>query len=191
MTSAQGRTAGYDHHGFAAAAHALFFAIVLSFALLAAAARAAAARSCRCRLSRPAPSWSRPASAGFITCSTAGSALRFPVGVGRAGMAVARQRARRRQIRRPAWAPPPEIRARQPASARVIPGGAPNNPMGVAALTMRGGEYAIHGTNNPRLDRRLRLARLHPHVQQRHPRALSPGGGRHAGHRRSKLRRTS
>jgi len=32
----------------------------------------------------------------------------------------------------------------------VIPGGAPNNPMGVAALTLRNGEYAIHGTNNPK-----------------------------------------
>src|SRR5215203_4126015 len=27
--------------------------------------------------------------------------------------------------------------------------GAPNNPMGVAALTLSGGEYAIHGTNRP------------------------------------------
>ncbi|MFL5118790.1 MAG: L,D-transpeptidase, partial [Microvirga sp.] len=27
--------------------------------------------------------------------------------------------------------------------------GAPNNPMGVAALTLSGGDYAIHGTNRP------------------------------------------
>jgi L,D-transpeptidase-like protein len=25
----------------------------------------------------------------------------------------------------------------------------PNNPMGVAAMTLSGGEYAIHGTNKP------------------------------------------
>ena len=31
----------------------------------------------------------------------------------------------------------------------VIPGGAPNNPMGVAAMTLSGSEYAIHGTNRP------------------------------------------
>jgi lipoprotein-anchoring transpeptidase ErfK/SrfK len=31
----------------------------------------------------------------------------------------------------------------------LIPGGARNNPMGAAALTLRGGEYAIHGTNRP------------------------------------------
>ena len=31
----------------------------------------------------------------------------------------------------------------------VIPGGAASNPMGVAAMTLAGGEYAIHGTNAP------------------------------------------
>ena len=31
----------------------------------------------------------------------------------------------------------------------VIPGGSPRNPMGVAAMTLAGGEYAIHGTNVP------------------------------------------
>ena len=41
------------------------------------------------------------------------------------------------------------IRRENPRLPKVIPGGAPNNPMGVAALTLRGGEYAIHGTNRP------------------------------------------
>jgi len=31
----------------------------------------------------------------------------------------------------------------------VITGGSPRNPMGAAALTLAGGEYAIHGTNQP------------------------------------------
>ena len=31
----------------------------------------------------------------------------------------------------------------------MIAGGSPANPMGVAALTLSGGEYAIHGTNVP------------------------------------------
>ena len=31
----------------------------------------------------------------------------------------------------------------------MIPGGSPRNPMGAAALTLAGGEYAIHGTNAP------------------------------------------
>jgi lipoprotein-anchoring transpeptidase ErfK/SrfK len=31
----------------------------------------------------------------------------------------------------------------------VIAGGSPRNPMGVAAMSLAGGEYAIHGTNQP------------------------------------------
>src|SRR5262249_47273884 len=50
---------------------------------------------------------------------------------------------------RPAWAPPRVIRRDNPHLPSVIPGGAPNNPMGQAALTLRGGQYAIHGTNKP------------------------------------------
>ena len=36
-----------------------------------------------------------------------------------------------------------------PSIPDVIPGGSPSNPMGVAAMTLAGGEYAIHGTNRP------------------------------------------
>ena len=43
-----------------------------------------------------------------------------------------------------------EIRRDKPSLPGVIPGGAPNNPMGVAALTLAHGEYAIHGTNHPK-----------------------------------------
>lgn len=50
---------------------------------------------------------------------------------------------------RPAWSPPDIIRAENPSLPEVIPGGCSHNPMGAAALTMRGGEYAIHGTNSP------------------------------------------
>jgi lipoprotein-anchoring transpeptidase ErfK/SrfK len=78
-----------------------------------------------------------------------GRALSYPVGVGRAG----RQWAGRATIDgkhvRPAWAPPADIARDNPKLARVVPGGSPANPMGVAALTLSGGDYAIHGTNNP------------------------------------------
>lgn len=76
-------------------------------------------------------------------------AMRFPVGVGKAGMTwtgVARVEGK---YVRPAWAAPDDIRHENPALPAVIPGGAANNPMGEAALTLRGGEYAIHGTNRP------------------------------------------
>ena len=41
------------------------------------------------------------------------------------------------------------MRRDKPFLPAVIPGGAPSNPMGVAAMTLAGGEYAIHGTNQP------------------------------------------
>lgn len=52
---------------------------------------------------------------------------------------------------KPAWSPPAIIKQRQPNVPDVIPGGTPNNPMGVGALTLSGGDYAIHGTNRPEL----------------------------------------
>ena len=51
--------------------------------------------------------------------------------------------------RRPAWSPPQAVKRDKPSLPDVIPGGSPRNPMGEAALTLNGGEYAIHGTNVP------------------------------------------
>ena len=50
---------------------------------------------------------------------------------------------------RPNWAPPASIRRERPGLPDVILSGSPANPMGVAAMTLSGGEYAIHGTNAP------------------------------------------
>ena len=44
---------------------------------------------------------------------------------------------------------PAEVKRDKPSIPDVIPGGSPRNPMGVAAMTLSGGEYAIHGTNVP------------------------------------------
>jgi lipoprotein-anchoring transpeptidase ErfK/SrfK len=79
----------------------------------------------------------------------ASHALRFPVGVGRAGMTWSGKARVEGKYLRPAWAPPRAIRRDNTRLPTVIQGGAPNNPMGQAALTLRGGEYAIHGTNRP------------------------------------------
>jgi len=76
-------------------------------------------------------------------------ALRFPVGVGRAGKAWTGEAHVEGKYVKPAWSPPDDIRREHPDLPQVIPGGAANNPMGAAALTLRGGEYAIHGTNQP------------------------------------------
>jgi lipoprotein-anchoring transpeptidase ErfK/SrfK len=78
-----------------------------------------------------------------------GTALRYPVGVGRAGMQWSGLSYIDGKYVNPAWSPPAMIKRENPRLPNVIPGGAPNNPMGVAALTLHGGEYAIHGTNQP------------------------------------------
>jgi lipoprotein-anchoring transpeptidase ErfK/SrfK len=130
---------------------ALFLAIVLLWALIVALARAATPEREIVAFSGFAP--------GTIVVKTGERrlyyiideqrAMRFPVGVGRNGKTwtgVARVEGK---FVRPAWAPPDEIRREHPGLPSVIAGGAANNPMGAAALTLRGGEYAIHGTNRP------------------------------------------
>jgi lipoprotein-anchoring transpeptidase ErfK/SrfK len=78
-----------------------------------------------------------------------GRALSYPVGVGRAGRQWAGTSFIDGKHVRPDWAPPPDIKRERPNLPNVIPGGSPANPMGVAALTLSGGDYAIHGTNQP------------------------------------------
>jgi len=78
-----------------------------------------------------------------------GQAVRYPVGVGRAGMAWHGQAYVAQKLIRPSWGPPPDIKRENPSIPDYIPGGAPNNPMGAAAMGLNRGNYAIHGTNNP------------------------------------------
>ena len=78
-----------------------------------------------------------------------GRALSYPVGVGRAGRQWAGTSFIHGKHVRPDWAPPPDIKRDRPNLPDVIKGGSPSNPMGVAAMTLSGGDYAIHGTNQP------------------------------------------
>ncbi len=71
-----------------------------------------------------------------------GQAIRYPVGVGRAGMAWHGHAYVAQKLVRPAW-------TERPGVTPVIPGGSPRNPMGEAVLGLDRGNYAIHGTNNP------------------------------------------
>jgi lipoprotein-anchoring transpeptidase ErfK/SrfK len=76
-----------------------------------------------------------------------GTAIRYQVGVGKAGKQWAGVSQIDGKYTYPAWSPPADmLRGRAPY---VIPGGAPQNPMGVAALTLANTEFAIHGTNAP------------------------------------------
>lgn len=79
-----------------------------------------------------------------------GRAIRYPVAVGRRGKQWQGQARIERKYVKPAWSPPDEIKRDNPKLPAVIPGGAPENPMGVRAMTLTGGgQYAIHGTNKP------------------------------------------
>ncbi len=79
-----------------------------------------------------------------------GRAIRYPVGVGRAGMQWAGTSYIDGKYISPAWSAPESIRKDYRSLPEVIPGGSPHNPMGVAAMTLAGGgQYAIHGTNAP------------------------------------------
>jgi lipoprotein-anchoring transpeptidase ErfK/SrfK len=79
-----------------------------------------------------------------------GQAIRYRVGVGKAGMAWTGQSSIDGKYISPAWQAPDSIRKDYSRLPPVVPGGSPSNPMGAAALTLSGGgQYAIHGTNNP------------------------------------------
>ncbi len=73
-----------------------------------------------------------------------GHAIRYPVGVGKAGMAWHGRAFVALKKLRPAWSMPPEF-----GGGPLIPGGSPQNPMGAAVLGLDHGNYAIHGTNDP------------------------------------------
>jgi lipoprotein-anchoring transpeptidase ErfK/SrfK len=76
-------------------------------------------------------------------------AVRYPVGVGKAGKQWSGTSYIDGKHPRPAWSPPAEVKRDNPRLPDIIPGGTPGNPMGAAALTLSGGQYAIHGTNRP------------------------------------------
>ena len=79
-----------------------------------------------------------------------GRAVRYPVGVGMASKQWTGTTRIDGKYLRPAWSPPREVKRDKPSLPDVIEGGSPRNPMGAAAMTLAGGEYAIHGTNVPR-----------------------------------------
>jgi lipoprotein-anchoring transpeptidase ErfK/SrfK len=78
-----------------------------------------------------------------------GTAWRYRVAVGRPGKQWFGESAVSAKYVAPAWSPPDEVWRDNPRLPAVIPGGTPQNPMGARAMTLSGGEYAIHGTNRP------------------------------------------
>ena len=85
-----------------------------------------------------------------------GSAVRYGVGVGRAGFAWAGDAKVGMKRRWPRWVPPREMVDRDPRAREWVNGqpGGPENPLGARALYLySGGQdtlYRIHGTNEPK-----------------------------------------
>jgi lipoprotein-anchoring transpeptidase ErfK/SrfK len=78
-----------------------------------------------------------------------GTAVRYPVAVGKPGKQWLGWARIDGKYVEPAWSPPDDVKHDNPRLPDVIPGGSPHNPMGIRALTLDRGEYAIHGTNRP------------------------------------------
>lgn len=81
-----------------------------------------------------------------------GQAVRYGVGVGRAGFEWSGNAQVGRKAEWPAWTPPPEMLKRRPDLPRHMAGGV-DNPLGARAMYLyNGGKdtmYRIHGTNEP------------------------------------------
>ena len=78
-----------------------------------------------------------------------GQAVRYPIGIGRIATQWTGATSITAKYTDPSWIPPPNMRHDRPRLPPFIPGGSPENPMGVAAMTLSGGELSIHGTTEP------------------------------------------
>jgi lipoprotein-anchoring transpeptidase ErfK/SrfK len=75
-------------------------------------------------------------------------AMRYGIGVGRAGFAWSGEQTVARKTEWPDWRPPADMLSRQPYLPRFMAGG-PTNPLGARAMYLGETEYRIHGTNKP------------------------------------------
>jgi lipoprotein-anchoring transpeptidase ErfK/SrfK len=78
-----------------------------------------------------------------------GYAIRYGIGVGRAGFQWGGVHKVTAKKENPDWTPPPQMRARQKGLPAFIKGGDENNPLGVRAIYLGSTLYRIHGSNDP------------------------------------------
>ncbi|MEO1745269.1 MAG: L,D-transpeptidase [Pseudomonadota bacterium] len=81
-----------------------------------------------------------------------GTALRYGVGVGKAGFEWSGTEKITRKAEWPSWRPPASMIAREKKKGRHLPtymAGGPSNPLGARALYLGNTLYRIHGTNQP------------------------------------------
>ncbi|WDR02443.1 L,D-transpeptidase [Devosia algicola] len=77
-----------------------------------------------------------------------GRALRYGIGVAKAGFEWGGTHQITRKAEWPGWTPPPEMLQRRPDLPRHMEGG-PDNPLGARALYIGSTLYRIHGTTEP------------------------------------------
>ena len=75
-------------------------------------------------------------------------AVKYGIGVGRAGFDWAGTQTISRKQEWPDWVPPAEMIQRRPDLPRYMAGG-PENPLGARAMYLGGTLYRIHGSNEP------------------------------------------
>jgi lipoprotein-anchoring transpeptidase ErfK/SrfK len=110
------------------------------------------------RIPREMVAYNGPHAPGTIIVSTserrlylvmAGNrALKYGIGVGRAGFEWAGTQSISRKQEWPDWVPPAEMLQRRPDLPRYMAGG-PDNPLGARALYLGASLYRIHGSNEP------------------------------------------
>jgi len=77
-----------------------------------------------------------------------GTAIRYGVGVARAGFEWTGTERVTRKVEWPGWTPPAEMRRREPDLPAFMPGGI-ENPLGARALYLGSTLYRLHGTADP------------------------------------------
>ena len=75
-------------------------------------------------------------------------AIKYGIGVGRAGFDWSGSQTISRKQEWPEWIPPAEMIQRRPDLPRYMAGG-PENPLGARAMYLGGTLYRIHGSNEP------------------------------------------
>jgi lipoprotein-anchoring transpeptidase ErfK/SrfK len=109
-------------------------------------------------LRRQVVDYPTPVAAGTVIIDTSqtylyyvlgdGKAIRYGIGVGRAGFTWSGSQVVTRMVEWPDWTPPEEMIARQPYLPRWMAGGK-GNPLGARAIYLGSTVYRIHGTNAP------------------------------------------
>jgi len=77
-----------------------------------------------------------------------GRAMKYGIGVGRAGFEWAGTKTISRKEEWPDWRPPADMLRRRPDLPRYMAGG-PDNPLGARAMYLGDSLYRIHGSNEP------------------------------------------